>query len=316
MIDGCDRPSSLFLDVPEVLADAKHPCHAWVEAVHRRVFRQTLDSAVLWSRRTKHETGVLVTAMHTLGGGWFGPGGEPIKQELFDPTTQDEGVPRLFAPDAKGSFASAASALWPLYVPAVPGDETRGKLEDILPRHDFVLAAVDGQTFTTPHPGLAPAAGKIQTRKLELDDANRATTATPTFAAAKAGDVVMLVGVPKGHVVAFASVARVLDAREVAAAQDFLRKANDEEGSIAYDPEAELFLEGHGVGGMSGGGAFDREGNLVGVIVRGSIEKGPNGVPYTRVVRMPFIVAQVRAAVAALPAPKRAAIELWLGDLE
>lgn len=46
-----------------------------------------------------------------------------------------------------------------------------------------------------------------------------------------------------------------------------LKAAGDEEGGIAYDPEAELIMEGHAVVGMSGSGLFDEEGRQVGVVI-------------------------------------------------
>ncbi|NIM45818.1 MAG: hypothetical protein GTN80_08890 [Nitrososphaeria archaeon] len=51
-----------------------------------------------------------------------------------------------------------------------------------------------------------------------------------------------------------------------------LSALGDEEGGIAYDPEAEMIIEGHAVVGMSGGGVYDRAGKQVGILVRASNE--------------------------------------------
>jgi len=307
---ACDAASRVFPVAP-ILADRAHPCYAWVRATAPRVFAQTNDSAVLWSRRTAAKTGVLVSAMHSLGNGWFGVPGQAFKERLVDPS--EEGVARLFAPAGDGTFASDASALWIVYGPPVPAKETRGKLESILPRHDFFVGAVDGQRFSSPG-GIAPAPGPMQKRELRLDDGG-ATTTAPTFADAKPGDLLLLVGVPKTTGTASAAVGRVLDDGEVATAQRTLRDAGDEEGRVPHDRDAELWVEGEAMPGMSGGGAFDRQGHLVGILVRGSVAKGPNGLPYTRFVRMTFVVEQLRTALAKLPATKREAVTAVLGDL-
>lgn len=75
-------------------------------------------------------------------------------------------------------------------------------------------------------------------------------------------------------------------------AQLALRDAGDEEGTLAYDPEVEIFVEGQAVAGMSGGAAFDVEGRLVGILVRASTAD-LGGPSYVRAVRMTFVTAEL-----------------------
>jgi hypothetical protein len=105
-------------------------------------------------------------------------------------------------------------------------------------------------------------------------------------------------------------VARVLDDAEVETALAALAAAGDEEGGIAYDPEAEMILEGHALVGMSGGGVFDEQGLQVGVMVRASTAE--IGVQYVRAVRMSWVTARLEAAMAAAPPALAAAVAPYL----
>jgi hypothetical protein len=84
----------------------------------------------------------------------------------------------------------------------------------------------------------------------------------------------------------------------------------DEEGGIAYVPEAEMIIEGHSVVGMSGGGVFDRSGSLVGILERASYEY--EGKQYVRVVRMTYVVTRINSAYEALSESERAVVSPYL----
>jgi hypothetical protein len=107
-----------------------------------------------------------------------------------------------------------------------------------------------------------------------------------------------------------ASIGRVLSDSEAEAAIEELAALGDEEGGIAYVPEAEMIIEGHSVVGMSGGGVFDRSGSLVGILERASYEY--EGKQYVRVVRMTYVVARINSAFEALSDSERAVVSPYL----
>jgi hypothetical protein len=75
-----------------------------------------------------------------------------------------------------------------------------------------------------------------------------------------------------------------------------------------------MFIEGSAITGMSGGGAFDTDGRVVGILVRASTEHPTR--QFVRAVRMSYVVARVRQAVEALEPDRRQAVETYLGSLD
>jgi len=302
----CSDVSTLFL-VDDALADAAHPCHAWVDETHGRVARSSSASAVVWSLRTSAGTGLLVSATHTLGVGYFDPASGDVAEALVDPA-EETGVPRIFLVEPDGTGVDAdATPLFRLYNPAIPDDENTNGFQDILPVHDFYFGVVDDQKVAsdlivgTPDPlHAAPPA--------VYDPAGRTATA-PTYTSADAGDLVLLVGFPAASPFAgrqSAGVGRVLSDAEAEAAIVDLAAVGDVEGDIAYRADVEMIIRGYASGGMSGGGVFDEGGRLVGVIVRASDPLG--GMQYVRAVRMSYAVQELTNAFAALPAEEKAAV--------
>ncbi len=89
-----------------------------------------------------------------------------------------------------------------------------------------------------------------------------------------------------------------------------LADAGDPEGSIPYDSEVEVMIEGPAAAGMSGGPVISRAGRLVGVLVRASDEH--DGVQYVRAVRMTFVATRLAATFGRLPTVAQAAVEGYL----
>jgi hypothetical protein len=108
-------------------------------------------------------------------------------------------------------------------------------------------------------------------------------------------------------------VGQVLDDTQAAAAVEELAAAGDEEGSIAYDPEVEVFIEGEAAEGMSGGGAFDRNGRLVGILVRAG--KTPTRT-FVRAVRLSHLLDELTTAAGALSAADRTRAAPFLPPLQ
>lgn len=308
--ESCDAQTNLFLTA-DVLADATHSCFPWVDATAGRVARSSAASAVVWSLRTQSGPGLLVSAVHTLGHGWFDPTDGDVAEALIDPGGV-HGVPRIFLTDAGGAADELATPLFVFYHPAIPDEENTNGFRDILPVHDFYFGAVDDQKISVDGP--VGTADPLRAAPPAVYDPVGLTSAAPTFTSADAGAFVLLVGFPTGAPYGgrqAASVGQVLSDAEAESAITNLAAAGDVEGQIPYTPQVEMLILGHALGGMSGGGVFNREGILVGVIVRASDER--DGVQFVRAVRMTYAAGELGDAFDGLSPDERAALAPYLG---
>jgi hypothetical protein len=299
-----------LFSVAEVSSDPDHPYRDWVYNLQGRVPKNGYSSASVWSLRTEAGTALIVSALHTLGEGYLGPGGIMIEERLGDPD-EKPGATRIHLVKEDGSVDSLASVLFILYNPEVPPEQSGNNLRSILPRHDFFVGVVDSQLVVMePLPG-TPA--PLNDEPPVIFDPSGLTTVAPTAADVHPGDSVILMGYPREGDYAgmlAASIGRVLSNSEAEAAIEELAALGDEEGGIAYVPEAEMIIEGYSVVGMSGGGVFDRAGSLVGILERASYEY--DGKQYLRVVRMTFVVASINSAYEALSDSERAVVSPYL----
>ncbi len=305
------QPVTPLFSVVEVISDQDHPCREWVYKLQGRVAKNSQASASVWSLRTETGTALVVSALHTLGGGYLGPGGSLIEERLRDPA-EEPGATRIFLVKGEdGSVDSLASVLFILYNPEVPPEQSGNYLRDILPRHDFFVGVIDSQKVVMePLPG-EPA--PLRHEPPVIFDPSGLTTVVPTYADVNPGDAVVLMGYPLADDLAgmlAASIGKVLSDTEAEGAIKELAALGDEEGGIAYDPEAEMIIEGHAVKGMSGGGVYDWAGKQVGIIVRASNEY--DGKQYVRAVRMTFVVARLISAYETLSDTERTAVSPYL----
>jgi hypothetical protein len=268
-------------------------------------------SAVVWSLRTEATTGLLVSAVHTLGEGWLGPGGSDIPERLSDPGAE-LGATRIFLVGEDGGEPDElATVLFILYHPEIPAAESGNNLRDILPRHDFFVGVIDSQKVQVQP--LPQAPGPLRHEPPEVFDPQGLTTAGATYAEAMPGETVILTGSPNAGDLAGAlvgSVGRVLDDAQATDAVAELAAAGDVEGTIPYDAQTEMMLEAEATSGMSGGGVFDRDGRLLGIMVRASDKH--NGQQYVRAVRMTYIVSRLAAAFQTLEPGQQAVVRQYL----
>ena len=89
-----------------------------------------------------------------------------------------------------------------------------------------------------------------------------------------------------------------------------LASLGDPEGSIPYDADAELILQGAAIAGMSGGAVVDRSGLLVGILVRATDVH--DGIQYVRAVRMSYVVLRLAEAFDELALTEQRAIGGYL----
>ena len=305
-----NQPTNSFFPVTDVLSDQDHPYHEWVYSLQGRVVKNSHMSASVWSLRPEAGTALIVSAIHTLGEGYLGPGGSVIEERLTDPSEQ-LGATRIYLVKEDGSLDSLASVLFILYNPEVPADQSGNYLRDIIPRHDFFVGVIDSQKVVMePFPS-APEALKHELPT--IFDPMDLTTTAPTYAGVTPGESVILMGYPQAEEFEgglAASVGRVLSDSEAEDAIKELSESGDEEGGVAYDPEVEMIIEGYAVVGMSGGGVYNREGQQVGILVRASGEY--DGKQYVRAVRMTFVVDSLMSAYEELSDSEKAVISSYL----
>jgi hypothetical protein len=276
------------------------------------VLRNSVGSAVMWSRRTEGGYGVIASATHTLGVGWFGSSETAVPLAFVEPESM--GVLRLGVPPANGSLeVTDISPLYSLFHLEITAAEHTNGLRGIAPRHDVFLGLVDATRIDGENLDPFPASPPRAPGLVPLFDPDDRSRTPEMWSSPAAGDLVLLAGYPqdattfpKGAV----SVARVLSDDEASAAITRLASLGDEEGSIPYDPEVEYLLEGDAEPGMSGGGAFDHDGRWIGTLVRASDLH--DGTRIIRIVRATYLSERVSTAFAALPPARRATLVPFL----
>jgi hypothetical protein len=299
-----------LFSVNEVISDQDHPLYEWVYKLHGRVAKSSQMSASVWSLRSEAGTALIVSAIHTLGEGYLGPGGTLIEERLRDPD-EKPGATRIFLVKEDGSVDSLASVLFILYNPEVPADQSGNNLRDILPIHDFFVGVIDSQKVVMePLPNMP---GPLKHESPTIFDPSDLTTVEPTYAAVTSDESVILMGYPLSGEFAgklAANIGRVLSDTEAEDTIKELAALGDEEGGIAYDPEVEMIIEGYSVAGMSGGGVYNNAGKQVGILVRASYEYDDK--QYVRAVRMTYLVDRLMSAYEVLSDSEKAEIGQYL----
>ncbi len=305
--DSCDRITAVFL-VADLADRPATDCATWIDRSSGRAVLGSVGSASVWSRSTGHGTALIVGAVHTLGEGWFGPGGTAVEETVWDPAAQ-VGVLRLhlMLPDGSGTDP-LASPLFMLFNPAIAADRNGNRMQDVLPGEDFYIGVTDSQKYDVSGP--VPQPEPIVHGPVPIYDPSEATSTAPTFAEAEAGALVLLLGFPNETRELTAAVGRVMTEREASAAVVELGGRDDPEGRIPHDADVEMFIEGAALAGMSGGPVVDQEGRIVGVMVRATDEH--NGVQYVRAVRLTHVISQLDDALEVLPPERQSAIMGYL----
>lgn len=291
--------------------DPNHPHYEWVSILQGRVAQNSHMSASIWSLRPEAGTALIVSATHTLGQGYLGPGGTMIEERILDPSNQNGATRIYLVKDMKGSVDTLASVLFILYHPMIPADQSGNYLRDIHPRYDFFVGVLDSQKVVMDPFPTAPEPLIYETPSI-VDPAGL-TMLNPTYTDAVSGESVMLMGYPQeeeyeGKLAA--SIGRILSDQEAEDAIRELSGLGDEEGEIEYDPEAEILIEGHAVVGMSGGGVYNQAGQQIGILVRASNEY--NGKQYVRAVKMTFVAESLSHAFESLSESNKSLIKPYL----
>ena len=126
------------------MQNPEHPCYAWLDATSGRVGKIVNASATIWSDQTATDTGLVITAMHAIAQEDILQE-ESLAEQLSDPLATSV-VAHLWL---VGSEDWAPSQYWsPMFLifnPELSNDEVANDFYNILPRHDYVVTAIDSQ---------------------------------------------------------------------------------------------------------------------------------------------------------------------------
>jgi hypothetical protein len=292
-----------LLIAAEALRVPGHPCRDWIDATRGRMFGTGVAAS-----------GTVVATTAARGGGLFltckhcGAGGDQL---LTDPEIDPPPVLEVREPQG---FYFAYRLFGP--IPPSTAFDDKGKLTKISPRDDFIVATISNQHYRSS--GAYPLAPRqVKDGAIPLSDPRGISASAKPWIAAQPGAQALLLGFPRNlpdrdfHGELVFSVGKVLDD---ATARDKLARAEPDEASTPYDPEAEFVVAARAVSGMSGGGVFDVDGRFLGVMVRGTVNR-VDGVYLTRVVRAAFIRTQLASAIAGADAALRDHITPFLPEL-
>ncbi len=237
----------------EVLADPKHPLHEWViNAAKKVVLLPPAGSGVVLGRDTKSGEVLMLSALHV---GRYNH--ESLKEGINNWQSKLLLGAGLFSTESKGPNIPAKVKV--IFSPGQPQGE---EMDQVNPARDFLVS------------------------RLELSQSTDLNIPPIEIGKAQAGETLLLLGYPRmtGQML-WHSVGQVIDNNK---ASELIARTK----APAFDPAVEIMVEASAIEGMSGGGAFDQSGRLVGILVRqgGDDAQGKN---YTRIVRADYIAEQL-----------------------
>lgn len=245
-------------------------------------------SKVIWSKKNDYKLGLFVSANHVYGiNTWLSP-----SEEFISITEINNGIflgSRIPSINGNVNLSNELIANFGIYHPLIPLNTTN---TSIYPRDDFYLGVIDNQRIIDN--GLGNYPKLVQTTiPLQMYDPNNRTQVLQTWADVQADENVVALGYPQDKLKypnGAVSSGKVCTDKEAENIIESLRLKNDAEGQIPYDSKVEFIAKIHAIPGMSGGGVFSVDGQLLGVMVRAT---ELNGEPILRVVRMKFIKQKI-----------------------
>lgn len=241
-------------------------------------------SKVIWSKKNEYNLGLFVSANHVYGINTW----PSLSEEFINISVINNGIflgSRIPLKNGSINLPNELIANFALYHPLIPENATN---TTILPKDDFYLGIIDNQRIIDN--GLANYPSLVQASiPLQMYDPNQRTQANQTWADVEKKENIVAIGYPQDRIKypnGAVSSGRVYSDTEAQNIIQSLNLKNDAEGKIPYQPEVEFLAKVEAIAGMSGGGVFNAEGQLLGVMVRAT---ELNGEPVLRVVRMKYI---------------------------
>ncbi|MEI3800328.1 MULTISPECIES: hypothetical protein [unclassified Chitinophaga] len=269
-------------------------------------------SKTIWSRKNDYGVGLYISANHIYNiSGW-----SSRNAQFFNLFSENPGIFETSQiPPANGNITLGNTLIadFPLMHFDISPNATN---TTILPSEDFYLGVIDNQRIEQgplpQYPNVVQTAAPLQ-----MYDADNRTKAIQTWAVPVAGEKAIAVGYPQDNsnypngAVAYG---KILSDTEAADIIQKLKAAGDTEGDVPYNPDVEFFVEAQGIAGMSGGGAFNSEGQLLGIMVRASDkEKAPKII---RVVKVVYIKSRMVEFYNGLPETSKSKVRPFIsGEL-
>ncbi len=290
------------LRIEDILQGNDQEMIALLNRVRGSVGKRGVGSKTVWSRKNEYGLGLYVSANHVYGLDTW----QNRDEKFIDIQHIENGgifeTSRLPPVSGDWKIGDTLIADFPLYHPKISEGATN---TTILPAEDFFLGIIDNQRVAQALVAQTP--GPLQTgQPLDMYDPEKRTTAGQTWAVPEPGEKAVMVGYPRDQAsypngaVAYGSV---LSNAEALVKIDELKAAGDSEGSIPYNGDAEFFIEGKAIGGMSGGGVFNNQGRLLGIMVRASDKEGAPQI--VRAVKMSHIRQTLASYYNSLPQPEK-----------
>lgn len=241
-------------------------------------------SKVIWSKKNDYKLGLFVSANHVYGiNTWISK-----DEQFINISVINNGIflgSRVPPINGNVNFTNELIANFALYHPLISSNASN---TTILPEEDFYFGIIDNQRIADN--GLANYPKAVQTAfPLQIYDPNNRTQALQTWADVHANENVIAIGYPQDKIKypnGALSTGSVYSDTEAEKIIQSLKLNNDVEGQIPYNSKIEFLAKIHAMPGMSGGGVFNVNGQLIGMMVRAT---ELNGEPILRVVRMKFI---------------------------
>lgn len=245
-------------------------------------------SKVIWSKKNDYQLGLFISANHVYGINTW----STFNEEYIDITAINNGIfLGSKIPPTNGSIhlTNELIANFGLYHPLIPSNATN---TTILPKDDFYLGIIDNQRIIDNGLGNYPSIVRTTT-PLQMYDPNNRTQANKTWSVAETNQIVIAFGYPQNKALypnGSIATGRVYSDLEADNIIQSLKLKGDVEGEIPYNAEVEFLANVEAIAGMSGGGVFNSDGQLLGVMVRAT---KLNGEPILRVVRINYIKQKI-----------------------
>lgn len=252
-------------------------------------------SKVIWSKKNDYKLGLFVSANHVYGINTW----PSLNEEFFDIATNNNGIflgSKIPPTNGSINLTNELIANFGLYHPLIQSNATN---TTILPKDDFYLGILDNQRIIDN--GLANYPTFVKTTTpLQMYDPNNRTQSAQTWSGTDTNQIVTAFGYPQDKAIypnGAVSTGKVYSDLEAENIIQSLKLKGDFEGDIPYNPEVEFLANVEAIAGMSGGGVFNNNGQLLGIMVRAT---KLNGKPVLRVVRITYIKQKMNAFYNAL----------------
>lgn len=299
--------------IEDVLNGQDQSLIALLNKIRGSVGRRGPGSKTIWTRKNDYGLGLYISANHVYGlSGW-----NTREAHFFDLATENPGIfetSQIPPMDGKIALGNMLIADFPLMHFDISSNATNTTL---LPAEDFYLGIIDNQRTEQSQLGQHPDPVKTFA-PLQLYDPDNRTKAIQTWNTPVSGEKVIAVGYPqdkKNYPNGAVAYGKILSDTEAQEAIQKLKTAGDAEGDIPYNPNAEFFMEAQAIAGMSGGGVFNAQAQLLGIMVRASDSE--NAPKIIRVVKVSYIKSMMVAYYNSLSETNKSKIRPFIsGELQ